>query len=317
MILLYVSDTLLWWYTTPLVWYSWCYCGPSYLPSLCPIVAPSPSTLLSTSSPYWWWPRLSWRGSSVSTVINGIKLWWVKENYWIRFGQQSRPSISEEINAGNIYSDITDHLPNFAIIKQNTRKTQTNSRPMVRIFGQNNEEKFKQKLHKANWEPVYATQNEDTALNNFFNIYNKAFNESFPIKMLSRKRAKDKKWMTTGLRRAIHTKNQLYKKYLNKPNKENREKHRIHRNKLNKCLRMAEENHYQELLENEKHNLRLVTRWDPPLAWISARGPLECDIGRVSKKYFRPPYFFKAKSASILDKELSCSPLPYFLIQLA
>ena len=74
--------------------------------------------------------------------------------------------------------------------------------------------------------------------------------------MLSRKRAKDKKWMTAGLRRAIHTKNQLYKKYLNKPDKENREKHRIHRNKLNKCLRMAEENHYQELLENEKHNLR-------------------------------------------------------------
>ena len=165
-------------------------------------------------------------------------------------------TISEEINAGNIYSDITDHLPNFTIIKQNTWKTQTNSRPMVRIFGQNNEEKFKQKLHKANWEPVHATQNEDTALNNFYNIYNKAFNESFPIKMLSRKRAKDKKWMTAGLRRAIHTKNQLYKKYLNKPNKENREKHRIHRNKLNKCLRMAEENYYQELLENEKHNLR-------------------------------------------------------------
>ena len=78
--------------------------------------------------------------------------------------------------------------------------------------------------------------------------------------MLSRKRAKDKKWMTAGLRRAIHTKNQLYKKYLNKPNKENREKLRIHRNKLNKCLRMAEENHYQELLENEKHNLRKM--WD-------------------------------------------------------
>ena len=37
---------------------------------------------------------------------------------------------------------------------------------------------------------------------------------------------------------------------------------------------------------------------------------------RESKKYFRPPYFLKAKSASILDLELFCSPLPYFLIQL-
>ena len=25
----------------------------------------------------------------------------------------------------------------------------------------------------------------------------------------------------------------------------------------------------------------LVTRWDPPLAWVSARGPLECDIGML------------------------------------
>ena len=63
---------------------------------------------------------------------------------------------------------------------------------MVRIFGQNNEEKFKHKLLKANWEPVYATQNEDIALNNFYNIYNKAFSESFLIKILSRKQEKTK-----------------------------------------------------------------------------------------------------------------------------
>ena len=58
--------------------------------------------------------------------------------------------------------------------------------------------------------------------------------------------------MTAGLRKAIHTKNQLYNEYLNKPSKENGEKHRIHRNKLNKCLRMAEENYYQVLLKKRK-----------------------------------------------------------------
>ncbi len=39
-----------------------------------------------------------------------------------------------EITTGNIYSDITDHLPNFIIIKSSKTITQ-NERPLVRIFG--------------------------------------------------------------------------------------------------------------------------------------------------------------------------------------
>ena len=95
------------------------------------------------------------------------------------------------IQTGNIYCDISDHLPNFLILGNN-RKDIKEHRPYVRIFGEKNEALFKEKLEKADWDKCYQSKNVDEALNTFYEIYNKAFAESFPVKKLSRNRAKDK-----------------------------------------------------------------------------------------------------------------------------
>ena len=94
----------------------------------------------------------------------------------------------------------------------------------------------------------------------FYEIYNKAFAESFPVKKLSRNRAKDKHWMTTGLRKIIVNKNRLYKKSLLKPTSENIKEYKQYRNITTTCLRKAEENYFLSIIDKEKQNLS--TLWN-------------------------------------------------------
>ena len=56
--------------------------------------------------------------------------------------------------------------------------------------------------------------------------------------------------------KCIRRKNRLYKKFLRKPTEENTETYRKYRNRLNYTLRLAKQNHFSNLLEQEKNNMR-------------------------------------------------------------
>ena len=96
-----------------------------------------------------------------------------------------------EITSGIIFSDISDHLPNFIIIK-NQSPSLKKERPLIRIFGHKNTKKFQEKIKSADWTEFYKTNDPEKALSIFYLNYNKAYNASFPIKQLSREKAKDK-----------------------------------------------------------------------------------------------------------------------------
>ena len=166
---------------------------------------------------------------------------------------------TESISAGNIYCDISDHLPSFLILK-NKRENTTKNRPYVRIYGDKNMTTFKSQLQNTNWDELLQEQNEEEALDMFYTHYNSAFYKSFPLKRLSRKRAKDKKWMTKGLRISIHQKNKLYHKSITKPTDDNKSRYKNYRNMLNNCLRRAEEKYFHDVLTEEKQNLK--TLWE-------------------------------------------------------
>ncbi len=106
---------------------------------------------------------------------------------------------------GNVYCDISDHLPNF--IKLKTRKTlfDKNKRPSVRICGQNNKDNSNTLLNSTSWDDFYSTSDPDEALIIFCKIYIEAFEKSFPFVKLSQQRAKDKKKkrITEGLKTSI------------------------------------------------------------------------------------------------------------------
>ena len=157
------------------------------------------------------------------------------------------------ITSGNIYSDITDHLPNFITIK--TPKFEKNDRPTVRIYGEKNMAKFKELLAQANWDEFYAAQNENIALGIFYKTFNDIFNKAFPMKKLSRKRSKDKKWITTEIKACIHIKNELYKKYILNPISDNKTPYNKYKNWLARELSRAENQYYKDLITSENQNL--------------------------------------------------------------
>jgi hypothetical protein len=65
-----------------------------------------------------------------------------------------------------------------------------------------------------------------------------------------------KPWLTEGLRQSIKNKNWLFRKYVKNHNDIDFNEYKKYRNKLHHILRIAERKHYQELILNNKNNLR-------------------------------------------------------------
>ena len=63
------------------------------------------------------------------------------------------------------------------------------------------------------------------------------FNTNFPLRKISRKRAKNKNWITKGILISIRYKNRLYRKYCDKPNSIRRAVYKNYSNKLVNILR--------------------------------------------------------------------------------
>ena len=164
-----------------------------------------------------------------------------------------------DIMTGNLYCDISDHLPNFIKIKtkHNFNKTE---RPMVRIYGQKNMEKFRDFIANSSWEEYFITNDPDKALEIFYRIYNRAHEQAFPLIRLSRNRIKDKKWITEGLKTSIHNKNNLFRKFKFKPNIHTKTQYTKYKNILTKCIRAAENQYYINLIKSERQNLH--TLWN-------------------------------------------------------
>ena len=72
-----------------------------------------------------------------------------------------------------------------------------------------------------------------------------AYNRSLQFKRLSRNRAKDKPWITTGLKESIKRKHLLYQKFIFDSSEENEVVHKVFKNKLRSVIRKAKTNYYK------------------------------------------------------------------------
>ena len=63
---------------------------------------------------------------------------------------------------------------------------------------------------------------------------------------LSRKRSKDKPWITTGVKQSIKQKHLLYQKYIYDSTEVNNQTYKILKNKLRTLIRKAEADYYKE-----------------------------------------------------------------------
>ena len=169
------------------------------------------------------------------------------------FVRLSGSDLRSQVHAGNLYADISDHLPNFVIINDDISNIY-NNRPFIRIYSERNINKFKDNLHNTNWDELLQSENIEDSLGDFYCHMTEIFNSSFPLVKQSRKRSKDKKWITAGIINSIRKKNLLYKKQLKHPTPANKSNYRNYKNILSTCMKEAENSYYSKLFSNTNNS---------------------------------------------------------------
>ena len=176
------------------------------------------------------------------------------DNIFMKIGANN---IDDDVISGNVYSDISDHLPNFVLIKcKHVFHPPKEVRPNIRIFSDKNKAKFMSLLSETNWADLYETEDPNKMINILKNRYSEIYNKSFPLTKLSRQRLKDKIWMTASIRKCIMKKNRLYKQYINNPTEKHKEMYKKYKNQLSAILREAESLHYRQKIDEKKKNAK-------------------------------------------------------------
>ena len=148
-------------------------------------------------------------------------------------------------------TDMSDHFANFIILHSNI-KSKKADRPMVRIYSEQNKNTFQKLLGEANRDMELRHKNINEAMLSFSQKITAASNKSFQFKRLSRKRAKDKPWITTGLKESIKRKHLLYQKFILDSSEENKVVCKVFKNRLRSVIRKAETDYYKNVFKTQK-----------------------------------------------------------------
>ena len=93
-------------------------------------------------------------------------------------------------------------------------------------------------------------------MNTFYQHLLTAYNRSFPFVKLSRRRAKDKPWITSPLKASIKEKHRLYRRLLLNQTKANNTIYKVYENKPKTTLGQAEIHYYRNIFNDKKHNVQ-------------------------------------------------------------
>ena len=111
-------------------------------------------------------------------------------------------------------------------------------------------------LCEINWNKELQDKNVDEAMLAFNQKFKIAYSKSFLFKRLSRKRAKDKPWITTGLKGSIKQKHLLYQKFIFDSSEGNRIAYKTFKNNLRSIIRKAKVNYYKNVFNSKTQSIK-------------------------------------------------------------
>ena len=85
---------------------------------------------------------------------------------------------------------------------------------MSEFCSEKNKQKFIENVTQSNWSSVYNQSDANDAYDKFISSIEDSYKKCFLVCQLSRKRLKDKPWISSALKKSSVTKNKLYKKWL-------------------------------------------------------------------------------------------------------
>ena len=125
-------------------------------------------------------------------------------------------SLEYDTFSGNLTTQISDHLPQFLILKNFHRKYTNKSQVVYKRFYKfYNEDEFQKGLLNVNWDETFNNTNADASFDTFLLIINKLLDEHAPLKKLSKREValKQKTWITKKIQRKMIERDKLFKKY--------------------------------------------------------------------------------------------------------
>ena len=156
---------------------------------------------------------------------------------------------------GILYTDISDHFPVFYF--DGTSQTKNPSLYFKkRTFSEQNIAQFSLKLRARDWSDLLTCNDPELAYTVFSDTITELFDTCFPLRTVKHGYKTRKPWLTEGLKKSIKRKNKLYHRKQKSKNEEHVQLYKQYRNKLNKLLHLAEQQHYDNLLKENKNNLK-------------------------------------------------------------
>ena len=155
---------------------------------------------------------------------------------------------------GILFTGISDHLPIFSINYKSKISIESTVHK-ARIFSQKNIDKFKNSLQNVDWSGIINNDNGRNAFSEFYSIYCRLYNKSFPLKVIKNNYYNRKTWLTEGIKKSIKIKNKLYMRQLKSPTDITmKNRYKIYKRNLGKIIQKAERDHYDDLLKQNQQN---------------------------------------------------------------
>ena len=170
--------------------------------------------------------------------------------------------IKHRINSGILVSDISDHFPVFAIIsKMKSPSNQVDNyyvRGMKKFYHENFLEQLDNQLSLV--RNSFCTKSVNEQFDQIVSTLSEVVDIHAPLRKATwkEKRLKLKPWITQGILKSIGFKNKLFQLSHKVNNQANLMKGKAYCNALNRTIKTAKINYYQNFLTRNKNNAKKI-----------------------------------------------------------
>ena len=167
-------------------------------------------------------------------------------------------SIEHFTISGNLVYDLTDHLPNFIIVKK-ISSLPAKVKLYKRDYSSFDEIALVNDIQAIDWRQAFSGDtNPNDMFDSFYNKVAEIVDTHIPIKQMSKRQLKShsKPWITPAIKISIQKKNDLYKKFLKTKSQYYHLKFKTYRNKINHLLKISKRKYYNDYFCKNTNNTK-------------------------------------------------------------
>ena len=198
-------------------------------------------------------------------------------------------TVNRHVASGIIYSDLSDHLPIFLIVKGPERQKNYHESPVFRKMTQENIQKLQCDIEKESWENILSCHDVNEAYRLFLEKILYYLDKNIPKENSNNNSKKPRNpWITPGILRSIKKRNKLYKISLENPSQKNSTKYKQYRNKLTSTIRASKNLYFSRRFENSRGNMSATWKNINDVLGKSKHMNLNCKYNNGNRVYDNP-----------------------------